>query len=63
MTAWCTRCGDEFAPIEGRPPSDDPDDQSNFCSDRCYDEHHDAIDAEACVTAYREARHSGAPAL
>lgn len=50
--AWCTYCGEEFHPIEGRTPSEDPDDQSNFCSDSCYESWHDAIDAEA---AYREA--------
>ena len=51
-TAWCTYCGDQFDPIEGRPPSEDPDDQSNFCSDDHYDLHHALIDAEE---AYRSA--------
>lgn len=52
ITVWCTECGDEFYPIEGRIPSDDPADQSNFCDDDCYDTYHDRIDAQA---AYDEA--------
>jgi hypothetical protein len=57
MSAWCSECGDEFTPIEGRPPSDDPADQSNFCSDDCYDRYHERLDAQG---AYREAGY-GAP--
>lgn len=48
----CTNCGDQFSPIEGNRPSDEPGDQSNFCSDDCYNAWHDAVDAES---AYREA--------
>ena len=50
MTAWCTECRDEFSPIEGNRTSDDPADQSNFCSDTCYSKFHDAIDAESAYT-------------
>ena len=54
--AWCTNCGDEFEPIAAirrlAGAIEDPDDQSNFCSDSCYESWQDAIDAEA---AYREA--------
>lgn len=56
----CTECKDEFDPIEGRIPSDDPADQSNFCSDRCYEKFHDRIDFEE---SYNQARYSGAPVL
>lgn len=42
----CSECGDEFDPIEGQVPSDEPADQSNFCSDDCYDRYHDKIDAQ-----------------
>lgn len=48
----CTECGDEFDPIEGQVPSDEPADQSNFCSDDCYDRYHERLDAQA---AYDEA--------
>ena len=33
---YCTNCEDQFSPIEGNRPSDEPGDQSNFCSDACY---------------------------
>lgn len=49
---YCTNCGDQFSPIEGNRPSDEPGDQSNFCSDECYDAWNDAVDAES---AYRGA--------
>lgn len=42
---FCSYCTDEFDPIEGQAPSDDPADQSNFCSDSCYDAFHEALDA------------------
>lgn len=48
----CSECGDEFGPIEGQVPSGDPADQSNFCSDDCYCQYFDRIDAQA---AYDEA--------
>lgn len=48
----CSECGDEFDPIEGQAPSDEPADQSNFCSDDCYDRYHDKIDAQE---AYEQA--------
>jgi hypothetical protein len=36
--AWCSQCGDEFSPVEYRPPSiGDP----NFCSDECEEEYRD----------------------
>lgn len=50
--AFCSECQDEFDPIEGQVPSEDEADQSNFCSDSCYDTYHDRIDAQA---AYDEA--------
>lgn len=33
-SAGCTRCGDEFAPIEGSPVPLDPD-EPRFCSSDC----------------------------
>lgn len=44
---FCSYCNDEFDPIEGQRPSDDPADQANFCSDDCYDRYHEAIDAQS----------------
>ena len=37
MTAWCTQCGDEFAPVEGNDPPQDPD-EPRFCSSQCEDD-------------------------
>lgn len=50
--SFCSQCGDEFSPIEGTGPSDDPGDQCNFCSDACYERHHEELDARS---AYDEA--------
>lgn len=59
VTAWCTHCTDEFSPIEGNAAPVDPD-EPRFCSESC----REAFAAEeAALTAYDEARHSGAPAL
>lgn len=54
---YCTNCGDQFSPIEGNRPSDEPGDQSNFCSDDCAEGWWAAVDAEE---AYYETR-GGAP--
>jgi len=34
MSAWCTWCGDGFAPVEHHPVAFDPD-EPRFCSDEC----------------------------
>ncbi len=56
MTAWCTRCGDEFSPVEGAEVPLDPD-EPRFCSYACEDAWSDLVDAEE---AYYETR-GGAP--
>jgi hypothetical protein len=58
MSAWCTQCGDEFAPPEHHPVAVDPD-EPRFCSDRCEEAYNDSADSE--LEAYREARYGSAP--
>lgn len=59
MTAWCTQCLDEFTPIEGNAAPVDPD-EPVFCSEQCREWFTAEEDA---LTAYHEARHTGAPAI
>lgn len=56
MSAWCTNCGDEFAPVEGNEAPQDPD-EPRFCSDGCAEAWWAAVDAEEIC---RESR-GGAP--
>lgn len=50
---YCTNCGDQFSPIEGNRPSDDPEDQSNFCSDECAEYWQELTDAEEAYYSER----------
>jgi hypothetical protein len=43
---FCPQCTDEFDPIEGQVPSEGHADQSNFCSDDCYNRYREAIEAQ-----------------
>lgn len=54
---FCTWCGDEANPVEYNPPSIDAD-EPWFCSHLCQEAHQESVDAD--LTAYREARYTGA---
>jgi hypothetical protein len=56
VNTWCTNCGDEFAPVEGNEPPQDPD-EPRFCSETCAEAWSAAVDAEE---VYRESG-TGAP--
>lgn len=51
---FCSNCGDEFSPVEYVTVPQDPD-EVRFCSADCEERHN------ASVTAYEEARYTGAP--
>ncbi len=53
--AWCSTCGDEFAPVEYRPPSVEG---PNFCSDPCEEKFPAIVESDR---AYAEGRYGAAP--
>jgi len=57
MSAWCTWCGEQFAPAEYAPAPVDPG-EPRFCSDACEEAYNDSAEFE---DLYREARYGSAP--
>lgn len=57
VLAWCSWCGDEYAPVEYASVPVDPD-EPRFCSDLCESAYTESVEMDQ---VYAESRYGGAP--